>query len=184
MSIKRDTTLNIILFDEPSYVTNIKHGNPAIDVVPLSTHSGDKPRKSKYKVYSPVNGTVVLVGWDENGGNSIKIKKANGSSVYMCHFANNLNKRFKVGDKIKKGQYIGIMGNTGHSRGAHVHIQGKNKNGEFISREKLVREMQEENPSYIFTYAMWSIIGITLCSLGFAMIKNHKSSKQRKRHVR
>lgn len=55
-------------------------------------------------------------------GNYVKIKHDNN---YYTLYAHMVYKSVKVkpGDKVKKGQVIGCMGNTGHSFGAHLHFE-------------------------------------------------------------
>lgn len=54
-------------------------------------------------------------------GNYVKIKHKTGHvSIYM-HLARG-SVTVKVGDKVKRGQRIGYMGNTGRSTGAHLHF--------------------------------------------------------------
>jgi len=43
--------------------------------------------------------------------------------VYTVRFAHlKVKPNYKVGDKIKTGDFIGFMGNTGKSSGAHLHL--------------------------------------------------------------
>lgn len=64
-------------------------------------------------------------------GNYIKIKH-NGYYTLYAHMKYN-SVTVRVGQKVSKGQVIGYMGNTGHSFGAHLHFEVRNKNDNFIN---------------------------------------------------
>lgn len=53
-------------------------------------------------------------------GNYVKLRHSNGYYTLYAHMAYNTVK-VKVGDKVKKGQVLGYMGNTGYSFGGHLH---------------------------------------------------------------
>lgn len=54
-------------------------------------------------------------------GNYVKIKHKTGLvSIYMHMKRGSVT--VKVGDKVKRGQRLGYMGNTGRSSGAHLHF--------------------------------------------------------------
>ncbi|MGN0597769.1 MAG: peptidoglycan DD-metalloendopeptidase family protein [Ruminiclostridium sp.] len=55
-------------------------------------------------------------------GNNIKIRHSNGYISRYCHLAYGSLKVAK-GDKVKKGQIIATIGNTGLSSAAHVHFE-------------------------------------------------------------
>ena len=79
-------------------------------------------------VYSVCEG-VATTGFEANGaGNYIVVTMSDGRRVLYMHLA-----KFLVtnGKKVKKGEPIGIMGNTGNSYGAHTHIELR-KSGETI----------------------------------------------------
>jgi murein DD-endopeptidase MepM/ murein hydrolase activator NlpD len=70
-----------------------------------------------------MNGVVVRAGWDPWGlGLHIRIDHGNGYETVYGHMS-----RLDVsyGQKVKRGQIIGLMGNTGRSTGAHVHYMVK-----------------------------------------------------------
>ena len=58
-------------------------------------------------------------------GNYVKIKHDNGYYTLYAHLKYGSIK-VKVGERVKKGQVIGRMGNTGHSFGAHLHFEVRN----------------------------------------------------------
>lgn len=58
-------------------------------------------------------------------GNYVAVQSNDGTVHYYCHLA---SRAVKKGDKVKKGQRIGIMGNTGYSFGAHLHFEVRRNN--------------------------------------------------------
>ncbi len=68
-----------------------------------------------YPVVSVCDGTVTNIGWLELGGYRIGITSDNGIYYYYAHmdsYADNI----KTGDRVKAGQLLGFMGNTGYSK--------------------------------------------------------------------
>lgn len=57
---------------------------------------------------------------DYSYGNYVKIKHDNGYYTLYAHIAYNTVK-VNVGDRVKRGDVIGYLGNTGWSDGAHLH---------------------------------------------------------------
>ncbi len=54
-------------------------------------------------------------------GNAIIIDHQNGEYSLLCHFKFNSIK-IKVGDKVKRGEVIGLCGNTGNTQQPHIHF--------------------------------------------------------------
>lgn len=75
------------------------------------------------RVTSPVNGQVVVAGWDSGGfGNSLRIKDSSGIYWILGHL-NELD--VKVGQKINAGQLVGLSGSSGKSTGPHLHLEAR-----------------------------------------------------------
>ena len=55
-------------------------------------------------------------------GNYVKIKHDNNYYTLYAHMVYK-SVKVKTGDTVKKGEVIGSMGNTGHSKGAHLHFE-------------------------------------------------------------
>lgn len=74
-------------------------------------------------------GTVTFSGYKGDFGKLIIISHGNGLTTYYAHNAAN---NVRVGQKVSRGQQIGIVGSTGNSTGPHCHfevrINGKNVN--------------------------------------------------------
>lgn len=60
-------------------------------------------------------------------GNYVKIKHDNGYYTLYAHIAYNTVK-VKSGERVKKGQVLGYMGNTGYSFGGHLHFEVRDTN--------------------------------------------------------
>lgn len=67
-------------------------------------------------------------------GNYVSVQASDGTVIYYCHLA---SRAVKKGDKVKKGQRIGIMGNTGYSFGAHTHFEVRRNNKAINAAEYL-----------------------------------------------
>lgn len=73
-------------------------------------------------VVATADGTVIKRGYDRISGYYIKISHPlTGYVTIYCH----LLKEFKVknGQKVKRGQMIGLVGSTGKSNAPHVHYE-------------------------------------------------------------
>lgn len=71
-------------------------------------------------VYAAVDGEVTASEQMGARGKYIIIKHANGLETWYMHLNGML---VSVGDKVSKGQQIGMLGNTGRSTGPHLHFQ-------------------------------------------------------------
>jgi murein DD-endopeptidase MepM/ murein hydrolase activator NlpD len=102
----------------------------------LRSHQGlDMAGKFKTTVYSTASGTVTLCKHSRTGyGNEIIIEHGFGYSTRYAH----LNKILvSEGQKVKRGQEIGLMGNSGRSTGIHLHYEVR-------------LNSMPENPMYFF----------------------------------
>ena len=89
------------------------HGKNSIDMgAPIGT-----------PILAAASGTVIKSyygGWGGGYGNHIKIQHPNGVVTLYAHLSK--NKVWK-GQKVVKGQVIGLMGSTGRSTGSHLHFE-------------------------------------------------------------
>lgn len=65
-------------------------------------------------------------------GNYVKLKHADGYYTLYAHIKYG-TVQVKVGDKVKKGQRLGYMGNTGYSNGGHLHFEVRNTSDTIIN---------------------------------------------------
>lgn len=95
-------------------------------------HSGvDFATDKGTPVTAAADGTVMETGFDANCGNYVILQHVNGDmSYYAC--CNEILK--KEGEKVKQGEQIATVGNTGMSTGAHLHF-AVSRNGNFIEPE-------------------------------------------------
>lgn len=76
-------------------------------------------------VYAAAAGKIIFAALEypdapEHGyGNMVMIDHRNGYVTLYGHFSKLM---VKVGQKVRRGQKIGISGNTGHSTGPHLHF--------------------------------------------------------------
>ena len=69
---------------------------------------------------------AVRITRETIGGNYITIDIGNNLYAFYGHLIPN-NLKLKIGDKVKKGQIIGFLGNSGNSDGPHLHFHLESK---------------------------------------------------------
>ena len=72
-------------------------------------------------VYATADGVVDRSEWNNGGyGNLIEITHAQGIQTRFGHLSQRL---VQIGQRIHRGQLIGLMGSTGRSTGSHLHYE-------------------------------------------------------------
>ncbi len=97
------------------------HG--VVDELHPRGHRGTDYGKGSARKGAPVKaigqGTVVRSEWHDNLGNVVVLRVAGGKYAYYCHL---VEPGAKLHTKVKAGDVIGKVGNTGrYSFGAHLH---------------------------------------------------------------
>lgn len=75
-------------------------------------------------IKAPADGVVSQTGWDRRFGHFLVIRHGEISTKF-AHCKKFLVKR---GDRVKRGQTIALMGNSGSSTGSHLHYEVRIKN--------------------------------------------------------
>lgn len=102
-------------------------------------HEGiDFAGRSSSEVLAVAAGVVVWSGRRWGYGNAVEVNHGNGYSTLYAHNKQNM---VKVGETVKKGQLLALMGSTGRSSGPHVHFEVRH-NGKPINPIKFVRADQ------------------------------------------
>ena len=87
----------------------------------LAWHNGvDFAGKQGADVVSVAAGVVVHAGPRSGYGEMVEINHGAGFSTRYGHHQELF---VKVGDIVKKGQVVGLMGSSGRSTGPHVHFE-------------------------------------------------------------
>jgi len=71
-------------------------------------------------IYATGNGTVVSAGWKQGYGNCVEINHGFG---YLTLYGHMSAIKSRVGQKVKRGDVIGLVGSTGKSTGPHLHYE-------------------------------------------------------------
>ncbi|WP_330174344.1 M23 family metallopeptidase [Streptomyces sp. NBC_01498] len=74
------------------------------------------------------DGTVVKAGPNGAGdgpayGNAIVVKHGDGPGAKYTQYAHLSKIKVNIGEKVDKGERIGLSGNTGNSSGPHLHFE-------------------------------------------------------------
>src|SRR6266550_1747852 len=90
--------------------------------VPGNWHHGDD-------IFAPLgapvlacaDGTVFSVGWNDVGGNRLWLRDGQGNEFYYAHLSA-YSPAAKDGNRVKAGEVIGFVGNTGDAEGTPYHL--------------------------------------------------------------
>jgi murein DD-endopeptidase MepM/ murein hydrolase activator NlpD len=171
----KDSTKNILLFDEKScgYVHPFEGK--------ITSTFG--PRKKRYHygvdidletgdcVAAAFDGKVRIAKKSKSYGNVIVIRHASGLETYYAHLSK-IN--VEIGQEVFAGQVIGLGGNTGRSRGSHLHFEVRYM-GQPINPAELISFDQHKLLSD--TLALSSKTFNYLAAAKKAAVKNYASSK-------
>lgn len=87
----------------------------------VAMHEGvDFAGKLGSDIVAVASGVVTWSGERYGYGTMVEINHGDG---YMTRYAHNQSNKVKVGDIVKKGQVIALMGSSGRSTGPHVHFE-------------------------------------------------------------
>ncbi|GBR73867.1 hypothetical protein NO1_1140 [Candidatus Termititenax aidoneus] len=136
-------------------MTNVEPGKP-VDQGRITSEYGEPRINSKGQKYEhsgvditipeewksvsgpPVNaaygGKVVFVGEQIGYGNCVEVSLGGGNSSFYAHLADGSASHLKIGDVVRKGDILGIMGTTGRATGLHLHFEFR-VNGAHINPE-------------------------------------------------
>lgn len=87
-----------------------------------ATHSGiDVPAPKGVQILAAKSGVVITAAYQSGGyGNYVVISHGDGNTTLYAHMS---SRKVKVGDVVKQGQVIGLVGSTGRSTGNHLHYE-------------------------------------------------------------
>lgn len=120
----KETTKNILLFD----INSCGYVHPFEGKITSSFG----PRKRRYHygvdidletgdcVAAAFDGKVRIAKKSKSYGNVIVIRHANGLETYYAHLSK-IN--VEIGQEVYAGEVLGLGGNTGRSRGSHLHFE-------------------------------------------------------------
>lgn len=86
-------------------------------------------------IISAGHGTVIKAGWDTGYGRRVEIQHANGYVTTYSHMST-FGRGIEEGARVRQGQVIGTIGNTGLSTGPHLHYEVV-VNGNFVNPMKI-----------------------------------------------
>ena len=123
----------IIPFKTNSVRVTSPYGNRTLNGA-TDNHKGyDMVGVGSTEVIAAVGGTVATsqIITDKSNltwqwGNYVCIKTDDGQYHYYCHLA---SRAVTKGQRVKAGDKIGVMGNTGYSFGAHLHFEARKSDG-------------------------------------------------------
>ena len=84
-------------------------------------HEGwDIAARSGAPVRATADGVVVVEGREYGYGNLVEVDHGYG---IVTRYGHNSKHLVKVGDRVKRGQVVSLVGNTGRSTGPHLHYE-------------------------------------------------------------
>ncbi|HEU4423120.1 MAG TPA: M23 family metallopeptidase, partial [Pilimelia sp.] len=121
--------------EERSLTTSMNQQKPDVWLLPLKGYRYTSPYGMRWgRLHAGVDlairegtpfraahsGTVTLAKWYGGYGNCVILDHGNGIETVYGHASSLL---VKEGQKVEAGDPIGLVGNTGHSYGSHLHYE-------------------------------------------------------------
>ena len=93
-------------------------------------------------IHAMAAGVVTWAGWDGGYGQLVRVDDGSGRSTYYGHTSKIL---VTLGELVKKGQVIALVGSTGRSTGPHLHFEVR-QNGQAINPTRYLQVGQRSTP--------------------------------------
>lgn len=71
-------------------------------------------------IFATGNGTIQSAGWQQGYGNCVEVNHGYG---YLTLYGHMSAIKVRVGQSVKRGDVIGLVGSTGKSTGPHLHYE-------------------------------------------------------------
>jgi murein DD-endopeptidase MepM/ murein hydrolase activator NlpD len=86
-----------------------------------SYHTGlDFNGETGDQIHAIADGEVISAGYDGSYGNKTVVQLSDGTELWYCHQSAFM---VSVGDTVRQGEIIGLVGATGHVTGSHLHVE-------------------------------------------------------------
>ncbi len=72
------------------------------------------------RIVAPASGTVVRIGWENGYGRVVEIAHGFGIRTLYAHLETT---RVTEGQRVRRGELVGLIGSTGRSTGPHLHYE-------------------------------------------------------------
>lgn len=100
----------------------------------IEFHKGvDLAGENGESIFASADGIIEISKYSKSYGNYLVISHSGGLKTLYAHCSKNLK---SVGEKVSKGEVIGLVGSTGRSTGPHLHFEvilnGNNFNPEWL----------------------------------------------------
>jgi len=84
-------------------------------------HQGlDIAARTGTPIVATADGTVVFAGWNNGYGNTVVVEHGHGFTTVYGHCS---KMAVSLGDRVKRGEVIAFIGDTGRSTGPHIHYE-------------------------------------------------------------
>lgn len=90
------------------------------------------------------DGIISNTSYDNSSGYYVFVQHKNGYKSFYCHLKKD-SVLVKKGQEVKKGEKLGLMGNTGNSRGVHLHFGVKNDKSVWVDPKPYLEGTQNFN---------------------------------------
>lgn len=140
--------MNRVLKTKEATITNrYSNSHTGVDIVGKGSTLDDIVAHSDGTVIFLQTGRKNQKGSTGNAsyGNCIKLRHAGGYDTLYAHLA---TVNVKMGEKVKKGQVIGTMGDSGNAYGSHLHFEVFKNNRRVNPTPYLTRDFIETSSYY------------------------------------
>lgn len=105
------------------------HRHPTLGVKKM--HTGhDLKAPPGTPIYAPKDGVIVTRETQGGYGKTVEVQLEDGITILLAHLSKFPSA--KLGHKVRQGDIIGYVGETGRATGPHLHLEARNSDGQLI----------------------------------------------------